>query len=160
MLSIDDFKQVVSLTPLISIDLIIRNSEGKVLLGKRNNRPAKGYWFVPGGRILKDESVDCAFTRLLRLELGVDANNVKARFLGVYQHFYDDNFSDNLFSTHYVVLSYEMKLDNLIAQLPADQHNEYCWFSEEELVHNNDVHKHTKWYFQQDKMADFPLVEK
>ena len=47
------FKSIVEHTPLISIDLIIRNEDGKALLGQRLNRPAQNYWFVPGGRILK-----------------------------------------------------------------------------------------------------------
>ncbi len=47
------FKTIVANTPLISIDLIIQNSQKKILLGKRINRPAQGYWFVPGGRVRK-----------------------------------------------------------------------------------------------------------
>jgi len=40
--------EIIEATPLVSIDLVIRNPSNKVLLGKRNNRPAMGYWFVPG----------------------------------------------------------------------------------------------------------------
>ncbi|TOB15241.1 NUDIX domain-containing protein, partial [Vibrio parahaemolyticus] len=50
------FKLVVASTPLVSIDLIIRNSKRQILLGQRTNRPAQGFWFVPGGRICKDET--------------------------------------------------------------------------------------------------------
>jgi colanic acid biosynthesis protein WcaH len=64
------FTTVIDSTPLVSIDLLVENTDGKVLLGYRNNRPAKGYWFVPGGRILKDESMDDAFKRLTLAELG------------------------------------------------------------------------------------------
>ncbi|HGU2589280.1 TPA: NUDIX domain-containing protein, partial [Escherichia coli] len=48
-----DFATIVRSTPLISIDLIVENEFGEILLGKRINRPAQGYWFVPGGRVLK-----------------------------------------------------------------------------------------------------------
>lgn len=58
------FKTVVASTPLISMDLIVQNDAGQVLLGYRNNRPAQGFWFVPGGRILKDEHFEVAFGRL------------------------------------------------------------------------------------------------
>ena len=37
LLSPDDFHSVVRLAPLVSIDLIIRNAYGQVLLGLRNN---------------------------------------------------------------------------------------------------------------------------
>jgi colanic acid biosynthesis protein WcaH len=33
----------------VSIDLIVRDADGRVLLGLRNNRPARDWWFVPGG---------------------------------------------------------------------------------------------------------------
>ena len=57
-LSSADFTTIIKSTPLVSIDLIVRNIEDNVLLGKRTNRPAQGCWFVPGGRVLKDEHFD------------------------------------------------------------------------------------------------------
>lgn len=87
------FKTIVEHTPLISIDLIIRNDKGEVLLGQRLNRPAKNYWFVPGGRIFKDESFEIAFKRITFEELGYQITLDQANFLGVYEHFYNDNVS-------------------------------------------------------------------
>ena len=55
LLDKDTFSTVIQNTPLISIDLIVENKKGQILLGKRVNEPALGYWFVPGGRIFKDE---------------------------------------------------------------------------------------------------------
>jgi hypothetical protein len=55
LLNRSDFHSVVRLAPLVSIDLIIRNARGEVLLGLRNNEPAKGLFFVPGGIIRKQE---------------------------------------------------------------------------------------------------------
>ena len=43
----EDFATVVRSTPLVSLDFIVENSRGEFLLGKRTNRPAQGYWFVP-----------------------------------------------------------------------------------------------------------------
>lgn len=101
----ETFKSVVASAPLVSIDLVVRNQAGQVLPGLRNNRPARGYWFVPGGRIRKDERVVDALDRLVFGELGVETKQDQARFLGVYQHFYDDNFSGTDFSTHLVRVS-------------------------------------------------------
>ena len=92
LLSRTDFKIVVQLAPLVSIDLIIRDPEGKVLLGRRNNEPAKGHYFVPGGRILKDERIRDAFARILKTEVDVEASFANAKFLGAYEHFYETNF--------------------------------------------------------------------
>ena len=36
---------------------LIYNGNKEVLPGWRNNLPARNYWFVPGGRIYKDESI-------------------------------------------------------------------------------------------------------
>ena len=53
MISIDKFKTVVENTPLISVDFIIENEQGKYLLGKRVNEPASGYWFTLVAEYLK-----------------------------------------------------------------------------------------------------------
>ncbi|ESH96950.1 GDP-mannose mannosyl hydrolase NudD [Salmonella enterica subsp. enterica serovar Agona str. 632182-2] len=50
----EDFAAVVRTTPLISLDFIVENGQGEILLGQRLNRPAQGYWFVPGGRVCID----------------------------------------------------------------------------------------------------------
>lgn len=156
MLPLDIFKTVIASTPLISIDLIVRNNKRQVLLGLRVNRPAQGYWFVPGGRILKDESCEQAFQRLIHMELGLD--NLGSKFNGIYQHFYPDNFSNEAFSTHYVVLAYEVESNVLLSSLPDKQHCYYRWFDESELLANDRVHEHTKWYFQSDKTADSSIL--
>ena len=71
-LDVTTFETVVASTPLISIDLLVQNEHGEYLLGLRNNRPAQGYWFVPGGRVLKNETLDGAFKRLTFEELGIE----------------------------------------------------------------------------------------
>ena len=157
MLSLETFKTVIASTPLISIDLIVRNKCGEILLGKRTNRPAKGSWFVPGGRILKDEPFESAFKRLLKSELGI--NEAPSIFKGLYQHFYYDNFSEENFTTHYVVLAYEIEFSGELSSLPTEQHSDYQWFDEKELLLNESVHKHTKWYFQKNKQADLIINE-
>ncbi|MDW3056458.1 GDP-mannose mannosyl hydrolase [Vibrio sp. 1978] len=146
-LALETFKTVVASAPLVSIDLIIKNTHGEVLLGERTNRPAQGYWFVPGGRILKDESFETAFARLTSVELGQEYELQAARFLGPYQHFYNDNFSGKDFSTHYVVLGYELVVDIDIKDLPDDQHGAYQWWSVNDLLDTDRVHQHTKDYF-------------
>jgi colanic acid biosynthesis protein WcaH len=67
-----EFTEVIDRTPLVSIDLVVENEKGEKLFGLRTNRPAKDYWFVPGGRILKNEKLDDAFSRLTLNELGVE----------------------------------------------------------------------------------------
>lgn len=157
----DTFVKVLDSTPLISIDLIVRNAAGQILLGLRTNKPAQGFWFVPGGRILKNESIENAFKRLTKAELGVELSIYNAKYLGLYEHFYNDSNFDVLngtqkISTHYVVNGFEIVLPELglkstIQQLPKEQHEGYCWLSEAELIIAPSVHDHCKWYFNKDK---------
>jgi colanic acid biosynthesis protein WcaH len=152
MLSEELFKSVVASTPLVSIDLLVRDAQANILLGKRINRPAKDFWFVPGGRVLKDETIEQAFNRLLEAELGMDETS--ACFKGIYQHFYEDNFSEENFTTHYIVMAYEVVFTADMALLPFAQHHDYRWFSKKDLLNHDEVHMHTKWYLQSNKQAD------
>src|SRR5580692_3282384 len=86
-----DLATVIRLAPLVSIDLIIRDRAGRVLVGMRNNEPAKDFYFVPGGRILKDEPLQDAFVRILTNETNIVARCDSAALLGVYEHFYANN---------------------------------------------------------------------
>ena len=141
------YRTVVELTPLVSIDLIVRDRRGRVLVGYRRNRPAQGYWFVPGGRLGKNETRREAFARLTVDELGVELNIDRARFVGVFEHLYPDNFTgDPRFGTHYVVLAYLIEAGLEQLQLPADQHSDYAWLTEEELLRRGDVHDYSKAY--------------
>jgi colanic acid biosynthesis protein WcaH len=146
MLPFETFKTIIKHTPLISIDLIVSDQEGRVLLGKRNNRPAQGYWFVPGGRILKDESMSVAFKRLTLNELGVEFDFEKAEFIGAFEHFYNDNVSVEAFSTHYIALGYRLMVDENLIELPKEQHNQYKWMTEDEILNDSHVHKHSRCY--------------
>lgn len=150
MLSPTDFLDVVRLAPLVSINLIVVDASGRVLLGYRRNRPARGTWFVPGGRILKDERLDDAFTRIVATELGVaGVERSAATFHGAYEHLYDDNFTgENGIGTHYVVLTYAIELDSNAPVGRYDQHSQYVWLTPEELLANSNVHENTKIYFR------------
>ena len=144
-----DFLSVVRNAPLVSIDLVIKNHRGEILLGLRRNQPARGFWFVPGGRIHKGQSIETAFTAIANREIGISADISGAVFLGVYEHFYDTNFFENDgFGTHFVTLGYQIMLDDIDPQrLPYDQHDLWKWFALSDLKINPDVHSNTKRYF-------------
>lgn len=150
-LDLPTFQTVVASTPLVAIDLVVRNTRGEALLGLRVNRPAYGYWFVPGGRIQKNESLDSAFQRITREELGRTFARADARLLGVFEHFYDDSVFANAGlgpDTHYVVLSYCLDLpEGQALQPPTEQHQQYRWWAQDELRFSPRVHENTRAYF-------------
>ena len=143
----DIFKTIIDNTPLVSVDLIVKQN-GKGLLGKRVNKPAQGYWFTLGGRVLKNETIQSAIQRIGKLELDIIIDG-SPRFIGVFEHLYDDSIFDAV-STHYVNLAYEIEVSGL-EDLPKDQHNDYRWFDLEELIQSNEVHKYVKDYFTTQK---------
>ncbi len=161
-LSKSDFSQVTKNTPLISIDLCILNGR-EILLGKRNNSPAKNLFFVPGGRILKSELKINAFKRILKNELGFGIKNNEfeiIKFLGIYEHFYNDNFQDNDdFTTHYVVLAYLIPykaLEKIKRKVVKEQHSQYIWFDiDNDKSKYYEIHNYTLDYFQNPLIKDF-----
>lgn len=143
----DAFAAVVRDTPLVSIDLIVEDEQGRVLLGLRRNQPAADSWFVPGGRIRKNETLDDACSRLTREELGLSLARADAAFAGVYEHFYDDNaLGEPGYGTHYVVLAYRVQVIRERLRLPTEQHRDYRWFSPEELRNDPGVHPNSRAY--------------
>ena len=147
VLSDQEFLRVVDATPLVSIDLILRNARDEVLLGRRLNRPAKDSWFVPGGRIRKNERVREALHRISEREIGVLIE--EAELLGVFDHIYEDNFLGvEGVNTHYVVLGFAARLRDGVKLTPDDQHGELGWWSVSEILASTAVHENTKAYFR------------
>lgn len=149
-LNAETFRTVVTSTPLVSIDLVVENADGEILLGQRLNRPAQGFWFVPGGRIQKNESLDDAFRRLTLGELGRAFERSEARLLDVYEHFYADSVFGEAGAnpdTHYVVLGYHLQLPtDLPLAPPVEQHDRYRWWRVAEIQASAEVHDNSRAY--------------
>jgi colanic acid biosynthesis protein WcaH len=75
---------------MVSIDLIIRNARDQVVLGAPTSW-RRGVYFVPGSMTRKGERLREPFARALKDETGLTADFAAARFIGVYEHFYDKN---------------------------------------------------------------------
>lgn len=154
-LSESDFAKVVNNTPLVSIDLCIMKGQ-ELLIGKRINPPARNFFFVPGGRIIKSELRKNALKRILRNELGfvVKPNHDKfIQNLGIYEHFYEDNFLGNKnFNTHYVVIAEWIpfeSLNNIKDKIKSEQHSEYIWFDINKFKNSSyRIHQNTIEYMK------------
>ena len=138
---------MVRLAPLVAIDLIIRNAAAKSC-SVCATTSHKGCYFVPGGMILKNERLRDAFARILKTETNFTAAIEDARLLGAYEHFYANNrFGEAGYGTHYVVLGHELRIDDIAALKPDNQHSELRWWTEADLLASPDVHHNTKAYF-------------
>jgi colanic acid biosynthesis protein WcaH len=148
MLTDSEFRDVVKNTPLIAIDFLVSNDKDQYLVGLRNNQPAKGFWFVPGGRIRKDERAREAVQRISTKEFGIELNLDTLEFIGSFEHIYETNFfNDPDFSTHYVTLGFKVKVADTSALKLDTQHSEVRWLTEDEIMKDEAIHLKTKAYF-------------
>ncbi len=67
------YNQIISHVPVACVDVAIV-AQGAVLLVKRKDDPAKGQWWVPGGRVLKGEMMKDTAIRKAREEVGIDCH--------------------------------------------------------------------------------------
>lgn len=150
MLSKETFLAVVDAAPLVAMDLVVVRGGTEILLGLRNNRPAQGYWFVPGGRIRKNETMQAALTRVAQeeLNLAIAALPVPPAHMGAFEHFYSDCFAGDLgVSTHYVVMGNLVQLPAGTELAAADaQHSDLRWWPLVKARSSALVHRFTKDY--------------
>jgi len=155
MLPAYKYLQAIELTQVVSIDLICKDQQGRVLVGKRKNEPARGTWFVPGGRVYKGETPIEAIPRLSMNEIGFLIYKSECKFIGVNDHIYNTNFQEevdehkSLIPTHYVCLAYEVTVDpeKLNLQQFDIQHDGMRWMTHEEIMDHPKVHPYTRKYF-------------
>ena len=104
----EEWATVVDSVPIASVDLVVRHQDG-VVLGERQNRPGKGEWFVPGGRVHKNETLADAVHRIAAEELGAEVSI--ERRLGVYEHFWERTDTDTDSGKHYVPVGFVVSVD-------------------------------------------------
>lgn len=104
----DDWRTIVANVPIVSVDLVVLAPDG-VVLGRRQNEPARGEWFVPGGRVHKGEALEDAVHRIAEEELGADVE-IRER-LGAYEHRYDTADVADAGGKHYVPVAFVVTTD-------------------------------------------------
>lgn len=150
-LSPQAFSQAVAALPLVSLDAYVLDANGRLLLGQRNNAPARGAWFTPGGRVRKGETLPLAWKRLWAQELGWHDRPVPAgRLLGGWDHMYPDSAFDPNMPTHYVNLAYAVEPPAQgwpVWDLPQGekaQHGQWQWLALDRAAIDDAVHVHVR----------------
>jgi colanic acid biosynthesis protein WcaH len=141
----ENYYKVIKKTTLTSTDLVFLWDD-KILVGLRNNNPAKDFWFVPGCRTGKYECINDGIRRVAKSELNLEIDSESAQLLGVFDHIYDNNFIDNKFGTHYLVSAYLIVLDKEPTIILDNQHSEFKWMSFKDIEEFESVHQNTKNY--------------
>ena len=147
----EQFQHACAALPLVSIDLVLTDPHGRLLLGLRNNAPARGWWFTPGGRIRKNEVFKQAMARIALEELSLPVDLLGAAVLmGTWDHFYPDSAFSPLISTHYVNLPYWLQLDwqdiDRMNIQPDNQHSAWQWMNVRQAEVDLSVHPYVQVY--------------
>ncbi len=144
-----DFKRGVDALPLVSVDWVLLNPAGQILLGQRRNAPAQHWWFTPGGRVRKNEPLKRCLQRVAFTELGLQTSYVHgAKLMGAWDHFYEDSAFNTEVSTHYVNLPHVLRLPDTLDlnTLPSDQHSAWRWQDVQTAAVAHDVHPYVRIY--------------
>lgn len=123
-ISDDEWATIVRNVPIVSVDLVVLTDDG-VVLAKRTNEPAKGEWFVPGGRVRKGERLEDAVHRVAEEELSIEVEIVES--LGGFEHLYDTSDVPGVGSKHYLANGYVVDVVDGTPN-PDDQHDEFRVF--------------------------------
>lgn len=116
-----EYTEIYSKVPRLAVELVIKTEDG-VLLVKRGIPPGVGLWYLPGGTVLFDESVEEAIKRIGQEELGVEVSVI--RFVR-----FTDWYKSNNTSGHPVSLVFEVKIEK--GEIKLDfQSSEYGYFKE------------------------------
>ena len=143
-----NWRTIVANVPIVSVDLLVRHN-GKLVLGKRRYEPAKGYWFVPGGRVHKGETRIQAVHRIADEELGLSVEVIES--IGAYEHLYTTAEVKGVDGKHYLANGYVV--DSVDGGLISDdQHDEIRLFQNPP----EPLHKYIRKYLQDaDSLTDW-----
>jgi colanic acid biosynthesis protein WcaH len=135
-----EFATCLQHLPQACVDLVVEY-DGGILLARRQNRPAKGELFWPGGRLRKGERLDEAPHRLAREELGLEVRVVER--LGVSEHFWEESSIPGVESRHTIPVVYHVVPEPADQEIQLDdQHSEYELLREP----RGDLHQYVREY--------------
>lgn len=116
-----DGKQII---PSIGVAAVVLNRQGQILLIKRNQPPAQGFWSIPGGKQEAGESIVEACRREVLEETGlcVDVKNI----LAVVER--------RLEGFHYVIIDFYAEYQGEVQHPQAQSDvSKACWVDMAEL---------------------------
>ena len=138
-------KRLYPSQPIVGVGIVILR-QGKILLGKRLNEPAKGKWSVPGGVVELGETLKQAVIREAKEETCLDVSN--PTLLDVVDIMDLDPKGKVIY--HYVIVDYLVTITNTFEPKAASDAAELRWVKLTE-VEDYDLTKSFRHFFLKNK---------
>ena len=127
MIPEEKYKMIMENMPIVCTDGVIVNDNGEYLLVYRNNHPLKGEYWLPGGRVMKNETLCEAVKRKMNQELGIDVEI--ERLLGFFETVFQKTRVSGIGGFH--AISFVFLLKPLQEKIVLDsQSSDWKWFNE------------------------------
>jgi|APSaa5957512576_1039674.scaffolds.fasta_scaffold02000_7 colanic acid biosynthesis protein WcaH len=140
------YKKIVENVLIATVDIVVLSRDlKKLLLFKRENNPAKGIYYTPGGRIYKgEEAIECAI-RKTKEEIGIDISKDDLGFGGTIVEKWENSFFSEEIESSFMTMFFYFILDNEDNLKLDKQHSEYKWFNIEDETISPYVRKKVKY---------------
>lgn len=122
---IEIYREIHRSLPVVCVDIIITDGK-RFLLAKRSNEPEKNKWWMPGGRILKNELLKEAAARFLKKETGLRGKQYE--LLGFHEFFASPGYFPGI-NAHTIAFVFRVKAAGGSRIRLDGQHSEARWFS-------------------------------
>ena len=104
----DLFHYISSTTPIINVDLLLKDKNGRTLLSWRNDKFHEQGWHVPGGIIRFKETIKERINEVARIEIGTFLDSYNPEPIAINEVF---NHEHEVRS-HFISLLYRCSLSN------------------------------------------------
>jgi len=128
------YQKIHNYLPIVCVDIVIKVPDNGFLMVKRKENPAKDKWWLVGGRVFKNESLESAARRKVKDEIGLVVEKVEKIITGYELIFKEDPFGHEN-GTHTIVACFmseienteNLKLDNFHSQYKLFKHYDNNW---------------------------------
>lgn len=119
------YNQILGHIPIVCVDLVIVK-DNRAFLIKRRNRPCLGSYWVQGGRLNKNETLEDCGIRKAAAELKVPPASIRiTRHLGTFSSEFSDSAQGN--PAHTINVTFQAEIDDIPPGFDAD-HSDGQWF--------------------------------
>jgi colanic acid biosynthesis protein WcaH len=117
----DFYGRIVAVMPIVCVDLIVIDIDGRLLLLRRRDEPAKGHWWFPGGRVHLGETRTESVLRKLNEECGLGPDDGTMTELITVDVILSD---DQGTVRHAVSTVFRIEMSRVAGPLQLDEHSE------------------------------------